>query len=457
MQTKQRSESMSMPKTCPSISSLRTPARALLAAIGISSLLNLPATAQSPPFNDAHWSSLGSGVDGLVMALAVSGGNVYVGGQFTTADSIAANRIAMWDGTNWSALGSGMDFITNSGVPSVNALAVLGNSLYAGGYFEAADGMPANNIAKWDGTNWSALGSGVEGPVDALAVLDGNLYIGGNSMTAGDAHGIAKWNGTNWSALGSGVSGGVYALAVSGKDLYAAGGFNMAGGVAATNVAKWNGTSWSALGLGVPHGFLVYALAVSGRDVYVGGYIGGSVPKLARWDGTNWSSVGGGTGGGTYNIVQALVVSGSDLYVGGDFTTAGGIPASNIAKWDGTRWSALGSGTPGGVSSIVRTLAVSGSDLYAGGGFMMAGGQVSPHVAKAIVYSPILAIEPDGSGGYFIRFTGAPGDTYSLQRASSLAGPWTTSASQTIPASGYVEFQDLFPPPGQGFYRSVQP
>src|SRR6266404_4035359 len=53
----------------------------------------------------------------------------------------------------------------------------------------------------------------------------------------------------------------------------------------------------------------------------------------------------------------------------------------------------------------------------------------------------------DGSGGYFIRFNGVPGVSYRLQRASGVTGPWTTSASQTAPASGLVEFWDLFPPP----------
>ena len=43
----------------------------------------------------------------------------------------------------------------------VNALAVSGTNLYAGGYFTTAGGVPANNIAKWDGSAWSALGSGM--------------------------------------------------------------------------------------------------------------------------------------------------------------------------------------------------------------------------------------------------------------------------------------------------------
>ena len=36
-------------------------------------------------------------------------GGVYVGGQFTTAGGVAASRIARWDGSSWSALGTGMD------------------------------------------------------------------------------------------------------------------------------------------------------------------------------------------------------------------------------------------------------------------------------------------------------------------------------------------------------------
>ena len=92
-----------------------------------------------------------------------------------------------------------------------------------------------------------------------------------------------------------------------------------------------------------------------------------------------------------------------------------------------------------------------------GGNFTTAGGKVSAYVARAIVYPPALAIEGDGDGGYFIRFSGVPGSAYRLERAPGVSGPWTASGPQTAPATGLVEFWDLFPPPGQGFYRSVQP
>src|SRR5229473_6781278 len=110
-----------------------------------------------------------------------TGPALYAGGEFTTAGDVTANRIAKWNGTQWYALGSGMN-------GSVLALAVFddgtGPALYAGGEFTMAGDVVANRIAKWDGAQWSALGSGINGPLLALTVFDDGtgpaLYAGGN-------------------------------------------------------------------------------------------------------------------------------------------------------------------------------------------------------------------------------------------------------------------------------------
>jgi hypothetical protein len=63
-----------------------------------------------PTFSDANWSSMGgmAGTDGSVSAAVVDGlGNLYIGGQFTIAGQVIANRVAKWNGSSWSALGSG--------------------------------------------------------------------------------------------------------------------------------------------------------------------------------------------------------------------------------------------------------------------------------------------------------------------------------------------------------------
>jgi hypothetical protein len=67
----------------------------------------------------------------------------------------------------------------------VFALAVSGSDLYAGGYFTTAGGSAATNIAKWDGSSWSALGSGMNSFVRALAVSSSNLYAGGEFTMEG--------------------------------------------------------------------------------------------------------------------------------------------------------------------------------------------------------------------------------------------------------------------------------
>jgi len=121
---------------------------------------------------------------------------LYAGGQFTTAGGGAANRIARWDGTSWTALGSGMNGI-------VWALAVHddggGAALFAGGGFTTAGGVAASLIARWDGSSWAALGSGMDNVVHALTVYDDGggeaLYAGGEFTSAfdsGDSY-LAKW------------------------------------------------------------------------------------------------------------------------------------------------------------------------------------------------------------------------------------------------------------------------
>jgi len=97
-----------------------------------------------------------------------------------------------YDGSAWSIAGSGGEYgalnFAQAGMGgSVNAVAIdSSGNLYAGGEFPTAGGTTVNNIAKWNGTSWSALGTGTNGEVDALAIdSSGNLYAGGDFTTAG--------------------------------------------------------------------------------------------------------------------------------------------------------------------------------------------------------------------------------------------------------------------------------
>ncbi|MBK8166932.1 MAG: hypothetical protein IPK64_13395 [bacterium] len=270
-----------------------------------------------------QWSALGSGMVERVFALAVAAnGDVYAGGAFWAADGAPAAHIARWDGTSWSALGPGLD-------GWVYALAFDPNGhLYAAGEFSNSGSTRVRGVARWDGTNWSALGSGLGGSYEsnsgyALAVDDNGVYVGGYFTTAGGvpASRIARWDGSAWSALGTGTNDGVEALAVDANgNLYAGGWFTTAGGVPTARLARWDGTTWSALGTGTHGGFFALALDAHG-NLHTG---------IARWDGASWSDIGSGLEGS----VRALAPRGSaDLFVGGSFATAGGTPAANVALW----------------------------------------------------------------------------------------------------------------------------
>jgi hypothetical protein len=364
-------------------------------------------------WDGSAWSALSGGLGGDTRTLAVfdagQGPALFAGGNFSAADGLPVQSVASWDGSDWSTLGAGAD-------NWVWSLAVFddggGPALYAGGEFKMIGGVVANGIAKWNGSTWSSLGAGVNPQeVWALAVFDDGrgaaLYAGGNFFSAGGVtvHSIARWDGTSWSALDSGLSNAVQALAVyddgGGAALFAGGYFTLASGLPASCIAKWDGASWSALGQGIG-GFTsasVFALEVfddgGGPALYAGGEFSEaghiSASGIAKWNGSGWSALGAGVSGGGFPRVHALEIfddgGGPALYAGGRFDSAGGVGASNVARWDGSSWSALGDGVGGSpAEDAVWTLASfddgDGAALYAGGGLTTAGLQPASHVAR---------------------------------------------------------------------------
>lgn len=406
-------------------------ARELLLAAILVSLSGTTAMAADGSVVRGRWSAIGSDGhgdgalrNGAVEAIAVAGGNLYVGGCFENVFGIPeADFLAKWDGSQWSALGSDGhgDGALNS---CVRALAVSGTDLDVGGDFTGAGGdTSADFIARWDGASWSALGSNGSGGgalsdyVFALAVSGPDLYVGGQFLNAAGiptADLLAMWDGDTWSALsdnghGNGALGDparydqVSSLAMAGPDLYVGGSFlNAAGNARADKVAKWDGIHWSALGSnGHGNGALnnnVHALLALGSDLFVGGEFlnAGGRPKadgIARWDGLRWSNVGSdGHGHGALDgSVNALARSGAKLYVGGEFQNAAGIAkADMVARWRAGHWFALGSNGQGdgALTGAVDSLTVDGATLYVGGAFLNAAGKAKADWLAAFTPQP---------------------------------------------------------------------
>ncbi len=242
----------------------------------------------------------------------------------------------------------------------------------------------------------------------------------GRVLTAADY--IARWDGADWSALGSDGAGEgsindpVNTLAVSGPYLYAGGGFdnvNNNGTVltAADVIVRWDGANWSALGEGTAgDGALscgVWDIAVNGPDVYAGGCFQNinnygtdldNADYIAKWDGSNWSALGsdGANNGSIKNVVGAVAVINSYVFIGGRFLDVNDngtilTAADNIAWWDGAHWLPLnnnGAGE-GSLNKSVYDMAISGSSLYAGGEFIDVnnGGTILPEADYLAVYS----------------------------------------------------------------------
>ncbi|HRQ75339.1 MAG TPA: hypothetical protein PK098_05405 [Phycisphaerales bacterium] len=291
-----------------------------------------------------------------------------------------------------------------------------GPALYVVGTFESINGVPARNIAKWDGSTWSALDVGVGTPGTfesawALAVFDDGtgekLYVGGDFAFAGNnvpgTARVAKWDGTQWLAggtAGTPMAGGVAAMAVG--DLGAGPRIFVAGPIMGRVYQSSGGTFSPITGnFGSPaNPYAMEVFTVNGVSyLYVGGDfsgIGGITSRnLVRYNGTAWSGGGQTNQFGTIRALRTHVnETGAALYAGGLFTSIGNVNASRIARLQPNQsmnWQPVGtglSGYPGCPSCQLVVYGITSFDdglgpaLYIAGNFPTVGGVDAHGVAK---------------------------------------------------------------------------
>jgi hypothetical protein len=382
----------------------------------------------------------GQGVHGTIRDMVVSQDELYLAGDLSSVnvgEPLAVSHVARWDGADWGTLqtaaGDGTD-------RPVNALASTPRGIYLAGLFDRVGGAtPANGVASWTDEAWGSLEGDPLGANGAVRIIarDGDLTcVGGEfSRIRGVlANGIACHRDGVWSGLGAGggagVNGDIYAIAIVDGEIYVGGSFGRAnlgsqdGGVAVGNIARWDGQAWTAVGSGTGNGTdgTVDALTMHAGALVVGGgfdsvNIGAPVPaaRVARWTGSDWEPLPGPALGGRiialasfrdelyaglissggvirhdgeqWSIVKGrddvriqypskLAVWADNLYVGGTFweLSGGGEGMNGIARWDGQDWHSLGEGLyfsegfPGGASALLAD----GDRLIVGGGFDLA-------------------------------------------------------------------------------------
>lgn len=381
------------------------------------------------------WDKVGHGstastpsLDGTVDALNLDNpGTMYVGGSFTAAGGVAGtNRIAKWNGSAWSAVNSTSSKISDGDVRAIAYDATTGK-VYAGGAFHNAGGnADADFVAVSDGTSWAPVCDGavplVAGTVNALQIIGRTLYVGG---TFADGGGIASADRLVACNLDTGVASstivnpldqfngpGIIAMtADSNGVLYVGGGFTNADGIAAADdVAYMDGTGWHAMGsgggtCGCAVDSFVRSLAAVGTDVYVGTDavdVAGiaQADNVAKWNGSTWSAVGSNTAADdgwfpAATTINGLTDDGTTLYATGNFGNANGDPtADEIASYDGSTWHPVGSDGAGNGPLNARGFAVAifHHRLYAGGNFTSAGGDSqAQHLAVYPGFMPVCS------------------------------------------------------------------
>lgn len=174
-------------------------------------------------FSTGLWEPLDDGLNGEVQVLFQSSSNgLIAGGTFNASGQITLGNIASWNGSSWSAMGSLNGMVTS--------LAEYNGEIYAAGAFSHFSvGNSFQNIAKWDAVNqiWVSTGISFNDTVFTLEVIDSILYIGGKFTHNGiaNANFICGFNGTNPLPLSGGVSGPVHAIVKFNEQIYAGGSF----------------------------------------------------------------------------------------------------------------------------------------------------------------------------------------------------------------------------------------
>jgi len=146
-------------------------------------LLTVPLISHALDF-DTNWETgfFINGLDSPVYSIIDFGGKQIIAGSFEHAGALEAKGIVGWDPVieSFFPLGAGV-----SGY--VKEMVLFEGDLVVMGWFSEAGGNPVNNVARWNGTSWSALGNGIPYAADGLAVYNGDIYLGKN-----------RWTGTEW-------------------------------------------------------------------------------------------------------------------------------------------------------------------------------------------------------------------------------------------------------------------
>jgi len=323
-------------------------------------------------WNGTAWSPLGSGVwdafnndPGTVQAFLAHDGQLFVGGSFTHAGGVQAQNLAKWyPPDHWLAAGN-----ING---TVTCMTEYNGDLIVGGGFDHVDWdgewLYTGNVAGLGPSGWYPIaGYGGSNNVIDLAVWDGQLVAGGafHGMQGNyDLDYLARWDGSTWSSFSASgndeIDGMVKAIAVFQGELYIGGSFWTIGGKPVEKMARWDGVEWQPVGEEVwsalIYGYGPISFAVYNGALFVGGGFRLGAPwwtdGIMRWDGASWSVCGAGLNNSVIDLERIDDGVSEKLYAAGAFSLADGyIDSRGIAAWIETPVTAVAeAGVPRGIT-----------------------------------------------------------------------------------------------------------
>lgn len=259
-------------------------------------------------WDGTQWRGFGTGLQiwdgsmGIGFGLNVIDNELYVFGVFDSVSGNQCNSCAKWNGINWNPIHDLPLISPNSGgINRIYSIVQYSNDLYCGGVFHN-DSMEIYNITKWNGSDWVSVGDGIRGGmiyINEMLVYHNDLIVAGmftkeqNALNPGNY--IAKWNGTQWSELGDGLDGVVWDMKINNDELYVCGAFQHAGGIDADKIAKWDGTKWCGFGTSIDN--VVNTIGFYHDSLYIGGGFwtinGDSIGRIAKWVGGDYTDTCG--------------------------------------------------------------------------------------------------------------------------------------------------------------------
>jgi len=215
-------------------------------------------------------------------------------------------------------IGSDPDNVINAHIPYNNGIILAGE-------IRSLGSTEVNNVAFWDGTAITSMGSGfgslING-VEAIGYHDNTPVITGQDGTLGH---IAAWNGTNWEQLGNGLPGRGRTLLSTDLGLFAGGEFN---GVRSLQGGTWSLFGSSSIGM-------VSSIVEFEDRLYASS---NTAPYLFTFEG-DWVPASGGLNG----QVTCMLNHNGRLYIGGSFTSTADASQllARVCSYDGVTFSSL--------------------------------------------------------------------------------------------------------------------